>query len=121
MEPGHVWFNLIPFFSVVWIFITVNRVADSLADEFDDRRMRADGDFGRNQGVTYNVMFLLGMIPYIGGIFSLIGLIMWILYWIKIAGYSRRLAESAAGNYDDNDDYDDRPRRRSRYDDDDDR
>ena len=26
MKPGHVWLNLIPFFSVVWIFVTVNRV-----------------------------------------------------------------------------------------------
>jgi len=109
MDPSHVWLNLIPLFGMVWIFITVNRIADSLADEYDDRRLRVDGDFGRNQGVMYNVMFLLGIIPYIGGIFSIVGLIMWILYWIKIAGYSRRLAETSQGNYDDEDDaYDDR-------------
>lgn len=121
MEPGQVWLNLIPCFGTVWIFITVNRIAESLEDEFYDRRLRRDGDFGKNLGVMYNVMVLLGAIPYIGGIFSIIGLVMWIIYWVKIAGYSRQLAEDSEDrmNSDDDrfDDEDDRPRRRRPRDD----
>jgi hypothetical protein len=132
MEPGQVWLNLIPCFNIVWIFITVTRLADSLRDEFDDRRLRADGDFGRTLGITYNVLNLLGAIPYIGAIFSLAGLVCFILYWVKIAGYSRQLLEDSEdryNSYDERDDEgddrgykdregDDRPSRRRRYEDD---
>ncbi|HET6576256.1 MAG TPA: hypothetical protein VFG68_21825 [Fimbriiglobus sp.] len=125
MEPGQVWLNLIPCFNIVWIFITVTRLADSLRDEFDDRRLRGDGDFGRSLGITYNVLNLLGAIPYLGAIFSIAGLVCFIIYWVKIAGYSRQLFEDSEdryNSYDDRDDDDDRDRdRRYRDDDDDDR
>jgi hypothetical protein len=124
MEPGQVWLNLIPCFGTVWIFITVIRLSESLEDEFYERRLRKDGDMGKNLGIMYNVMVLLGAIPYIGGIFSLVGLVMWIMYWVKIAGFSRQLAEDSEDrmNSDDPRDFDDdRPsRRRPAADDDDD-
>src|SRR5262245_53392229 len=44
MEPGQVWLNLIPLFSIVWIFITVLRIAESLDNEYYDRGLRGDGD-----------------------------------------------------------------------------
>jgi hypothetical protein len=99
MEPGQVWLNLIPCFNVVWIFITVTRLADSLKDEFYDRRLEADGDFGRSLGITYNVLNLLGVIPYLGVIFSMAGLVCFIVYWVKVAGYSGRLLEDSQERY----------------------
>ena len=54
-------------------------------------------------------MNLCGNIPYIGIIFSLVWLILFIIYWVKIAGYSKELAEGPSfrnERYDD--DYDDR-------------
>jgi len=30
IEPGQVWLNLIPLFNIVWQFIMINRIADSL-------------------------------------------------------------------------------------------
>lgn len=123
MEPGMVWLNLIPCFGTIWIFITVTRMSESLGNEFYARRMDERGnDYGKSLGITYNVLFLCGMIPYIGIIFSLAGLVCWIMYWVKIAGFSSQLA-SDRGGYDDDDDYD-RPRKKKRrkydYDDDDD-
>ena len=100
--------NLIPCFNIVWIFITVTRLADSLRDEFDDRRLRGDGDFGRSLGITYNVLNLLGAIPYIGAIFSIAGLVCFIIYWVKIAGYSRQLFEDTEDRYNSYDERDDR-------------
>lgn len=128
MEPGQVWLNLIPCFSIVWLFITVQRIAESLDNEFYDRRIRADGDFGKNLGVTYNVLNLMGAIPYIGAIFSMAGFVCWIIYWVKIAGYSRQLRMDDEDDYGrerdegDDDDYDRRDRRgrRDRDDDEDD-
>jgi ABC-type antimicrobial peptide transport system permease subunit len=118
MEPGQVWLNLIPFFSLVWIFITVNRISESLSNEYYDRGWDRGGeDYGKNVGLTYCIMILLSIIPYCGSIFGLVGLVCFILYWVKIAGFSARLASRA--DYDDDYDDDDRPRRRRRDDDDD--
>lgn len=106
MEPGQVWLNLIPLFGAVWIIITVLRVSDSLRKEYDDRGLRGDDDYGKTTGLVYTI----GML-----VCGLVGLVGWIMYWIKIAGYTREL-ESDPGY---GDDYDDRPRKRSRRDDDD--
>jgi hypothetical protein len=127
MEPSYVWLNFIPCFGTVWMFVTVIRVADSLRNEFDYRGRYVDDDYGKNLGITYNVLFLLGIIPYIGTLFSIGGLVCWIVYWVKIAGYSKRLDDRPRRRRDDefddrdesrDDDLDDRPRRR-RYADDD--
>jgi hypothetical protein len=114
MEPGQVWLNLIPCFNFVWLFITVNRVAESLEEEFYDRRLPREGDFGKGLGITYLCLNLAGMIPYIGLLFSLGALICWIIYWVKISGFSKQLAEDDGyGRGSDNerdDEYDDRRR-----------
>ena len=120
MSPGQVWLNLIPCLNLVWSFLTVTRVADSLDREFRDRRLRTEGDYGRGIGITACVLNLVGGIPYIGVLFALGGLVCFIIYWVKIAGYSKQLADDEG--YDRDDDYDDRPRKRSvrddRYEDD---
>lgn len=133
MNPGSVWLNLVPCLNVVWQFLTVIWVADSLDREFRDRRLRGDGDYGKGIGLASCVLNLLGNIPYIGLLFGLAGLVCFVVYWVKIAGLSRQLAEDDAGGYDDDrpgrdrdddrydDEYDDRPRGRDRddgYDDD---
>ena len=114
MEPGQVWLNLIPCFNFVWLFITVNRVAESLEEEFYDRRLPREGDFGKGLGITYLCLNLAGMIPYLGVLFSIGALICWIMYWVKISGFSKQLAEDDGyGRGSDNerdDEYDDRRR-----------
>lgn len=120
MEPGQVWLNFIPCFNIVWTFITVIRVEESLQNEFADRGHRRQPNYGKNMGLASLILNLLGAIPYIGAIFGLLSLIFFIIYWVKIAGYSKELAEGASfrnERYED-DDYDDRDdRRRGRRDD----
>jgi hypothetical protein len=134
MEPGMVWLNLIPLFNIVWQFITVARIAESLRLEYRSRGWhRRNENYGNTLGITSCILGLVGWIPLIGPILSLAGLVCRIIYWVKIAGYSSRLASRPYDEYDDDDDddYDDdddddrpRSRRRSRdrdEDDDDDR
>ncbi|MGL4420598.1 MAG: hypothetical protein ACRCZF_08030 [Gemmataceae bacterium] len=105
MEPGQVWLNLIPCFDFVWMFITVNRIADTLDEEFYDLRLdRYSDDYGRNLGTWCMICHICGMIPYIGGLFSLASFVLFVLYWVKISGYSKELA--AAGGDDFRDDPD---------------
>jgi hypothetical protein len=113
MEPGMVWLNLIPLFNLVWQFITVNRVAESLSNEFYDRGWDRKGeDYGRSVGTTYCIMNLLGWIPYCGALFGIVGLVCFIIYWVKIANYSSQLVTH-------HDDYDDRSDDRGDYEDED--
>ena len=125
MEPWQVWLNLIPCFVLIWAFITVNRIAESLDNEFYDRRIRSEEDFGRGLGMTAAVLEVLAKIPYIGLLFSIAAMICWIIYWVKIAGYSRQLRMDDEDDYGrerdegDDDDYDRRDRRDRRDRDDD--
>ena len=51
MQPDQVWLNFIPLFNLVWMFITVIRVRDSVQAEFADPRSgRPQGDFGFGVG-----------------------------------------------------------------------
>ncbi|HTF02614.1 MAG TPA: hypothetical protein VK826_01260 [Bacteroidia bacterium] len=94
MQPGQLWLVLIPLFNLVWHFIVVTRMADSLAAEFRQRNIPLEEDRpGYTMGMTFCILGLCGWIPYIGSIASLAGLVCWIIYWVKIAGYKRRLEE----------------------------
>ena len=41
MKPGQVWLNLIPVFGVVWMFVTIFRISQSLKNEYRERRLRS--------------------------------------------------------------------------------
>jgi hypothetical protein len=117
MEPGMAYLNLIPLFHLIWQFIAVARVSESLKEEFYDRGWDDRDDFGRSIGMAFAGLTVGGMVPYIGALFGLAALVCWIVHWVKVAGYSRELAEGGGrGRYDD--DYDPH-RRRGRRDDDD--
>ena len=100
MEPGQVWLNFIPLFYLVWMFITANRVADSLRNEFYDRGWhRRDEDYGRGLGIAACALWIVGGLPYIGLLFGIGWLVCFIIYWVKIATFSGQLAPRAG--YDD--------------------
>ena len=83
MNPGMVWLLFIPLFNIVWQFIVVLNMAKSLAAEFRKRGIAEDP----NPGQT------LGLVMCIGNLIcGPVGLICWIIYWVKIAGYSSRIA-----------------------------
>ena len=120
MEPGQVWLSLIPVVGIVFYLMAIFKVPDSLANEYRDRGMRGDGDYGKNLGLWFVITSF---------VCPGVNLILWIMYWVKIHGHTKELMGS--GGYDrprrskrrddrdDDDDYeDDRPRRRRRDEDD---
>ncbi len=125
MEPGYVWLNLIPCFNFIWMFITVNRLSESLKNEFYARRMYQGSDGGAGLGIACCILYLVyfaaaagKMNPVLVLLSSLAWLVCWIIYWVKIAGFSGALARNGYfGDYgrrdrwdDDYDDSYDRPR-----------
>lgn len=92
MEPGQVWLVFIPLFGIVWQFIMVTKIADSLKKEFNQRGIEAGEDRpGYNLGITYCSLYCAGILPLIGTVASLAGLIVWIIYWTKMVEFKAKL------------------------------
>ncbi len=93
MQPGLVWLNLIPLFNLVWIFITVIKLADSVIAEGQARGINVE-DGGKTIGLVYAICIIVSIIPFIGFIAALVALITFIIYWVKVAGYRKMLASA---------------------------
>jgi hypothetical protein len=126
MEPGMVWLMLIPCFNIVWQFFIVTRVPGSLRNEFRDHNLDDGSDYGKGIGLAYAVLNIVGScagngqqgaspeLAMGGAILSLglsiLCLTLGIIFWVKIASYSRQLAEGDSGprdwerKFDDDDD-----------------
>jgi hypothetical protein len=91
MTPGQVWLMLIPVFNMVWQFIMVDRVASSLANEFRRRNIVGDAEPGKSLGLAYCILVVTSIIPVIGILTGIAGLVCGIVYWVKIANYSAQL------------------------------
>jgi hypothetical protein len=92
MEPGKVWLTLIPAFGLVWHFIVVLNMAKSLGNEFESRGIPCPEQApGQTVGLANCVCSCCTFIPLLGGLAGLIGLVLWIIYWARIAEFSRLL------------------------------
>ncbi|OHB45762.1 MAG: hypothetical protein A2178_01805 [Planctomycetes bacterium GWC2_49_10] len=96
MEPGLVWLSLIPFFSLIWNFIIVINVSKSLTAEFAARQIPVERDPGQALGLAWCILKACAVIPFLGIFPGFAGLICWIIYWVKIAGFNTKLAISSA-------------------------
>lgn len=94
MEPGMVWLNLIPLFNLVWMFITVIKLGDSVAKEAAERSLDlADG--GKALGIAFAALSVASIIPVLGMLAALASLVVFIIYWVKVAGYKNELKQPA--------------------------
>jgi hypothetical protein len=95
MPPNQAWFLLIPLFNLIWHFFVVSSVASSLGDEFKCRNVaNAPLKPGRSLGYAMCILPLLGLILFmtpIGPMLLFAAFVCWIVYWVKVAGYSQTL------------------------------
>src|SRR5476651_603853 len=96
MSPGMVWLLLVPLLNIVWSFFVVINVAKSLGAEFQKRGIAEEPEPGKKLGLIMCILACCGIIPLLGILCSLGALVCWILYWVKIAGFSNKLATPAA-------------------------
>src|SRR5262249_51882422 len=110
MEPGMVWLSLIPIFNIYWNFMVATRIPDSLRNEFRDRGEDDGSDYGKSIGLTNAILGVVSIplnmasgalekVPAAGMligiillIMSITSLVLFIIFWVKIAGYSGKLA-----------------------------
>jgi hypothetical protein len=139
LQPGLIWLtlllNFIPLVGNLWVIYMVTKLSDSLRREFEDRGWRTQTEgFGRTPGllwawgsliytafaVVQNVLMFSGH----QGVSTLMSLLMmpiaigllvcFILYWVQMYQYGKRLRESeyrSDGPEADFDDQFNRPRR----------
>ena len=103
IQPGEVWLQLIPLFNIVWQFIVVSRISESIRNEINGRA--ADSFLGAANpifandveprptysiGLAYCILGLCGIIPLLGWLASLAALVCWIIYWTQIAAYKNK-------------------------------
>jgi hypothetical protein len=94
MEPGQLWLYLVPLFELIWHFFIVIRMSESLKKEFRRRGLRSyNDDFGYTLGLWMCILIVVACVPYIGCCTALPGFICWIIYWVKMVGFGRQLAD----------------------------
>lgn len=97
MAPAMVWLMLIPLFNIVWQFILVINVSKSLKNEFVSLNTEPDtAEPGKAVGLAMCILNVISTVPYLGTVLGIGGLVCWIIHWIKIAGYSSRIASLQA-------------------------
>lgn len=89
--PGNVWLLLIPLFNLVYIFIVVNAIADGF-----QKQLTFYGTYGNEKptfyiGLAWGVSIICGRLPVVGPFITLAGLILWIVYWIKVYNIRKQL------------------------------
>ena len=91
MTPGLVWLQIIPFFGFIWQFFVVLALANSLESEFAARRIPEEPKPGQSIGLAMCITRVCTVIPFLGIFAAIASLVLWIVYWVKIAGFSRKL------------------------------
>jgi hypothetical protein len=91
MTPGLVWLQIIPFFGFIWQFFVVVALANSLGNEFAARRIPEEPKPGQSLGLAMCITRVCTVIPFLGIFAAIASLVLWIIYWVKIAGFSRKL------------------------------
>jgi hypothetical protein len=91
MDPAQVWLLLIPVFNLAWQFVVVSNIAKSLEKEFRSRNLPIEPEPGKTVGLAFCILSVCSMIPFLGFLTAVAGLVCWIVYWIKIANFSSTL------------------------------
>ena len=93
MEPGMVWLLIIPFVNLVFHFFVVLAISKSVANEFARRGIPSyDPQPGQPVGLAMCICGCCTLVPFLGFAAALAHLVLWIIYWVKVADYSRRLS-----------------------------
>lgn len=99
MPPGQVWLMFIPIFNIIWNFIMVQRIAESIKAEYDSRQLPCKEEKpAYSIGLAMCICNCCGWIPILGALAGLGGLVLWIVYWIKTAEYKRDLQSLQASS-----------------------
>jgi len=79
--------------NLVWMFVVVNRLKTAYVRMGEAGRLTARSDAGHNVGRGMALCMVLSIILLIGGLFALIGFVLWISHWVQVS-HARRLVRA---------------------------
>lgn len=91
VEPSNVWLMLIPFFNLIYAFILYPKISESIHNHYASQNIFNDDDYGKALALTMAVLNLVSFIPLISSLASLANLIIFIIYWNKMAKIKHNL------------------------------
>src|SRR6185295_1058216 len=115
MDPGSVWFQIIPFAGMIWQFFVVARISRSVTKEFAFKMGDSILDSSQVQitgtdetptyavGMAYCIFTTPGIIinysnryspsnlALLGSFFMLTGMVCWIIYWVRLVRTKNKL------------------------------
>lgn len=93
MEPEMVWLYIVPFLNLIFHFFIVFAISKSVANEFARRgALLDDPQPGQGLGLAMCICACCGFIPLLGLLAVVAHFVLWIMYWMKVAEYSRKLS-----------------------------
>jgi len=95
MNPPMVWLSIIPLFNLFWNFMVVMALAKSLGAEFKARNIQDEAEPGKTMGLIWAGLGVGCLIPGLNVLLGVPLLIFWIIYWVKISGFSAKIAGPA--------------------------
>lgn len=97
MNPFEVWLQLIPGIGLIWQFVVVSRIADSIQREYQSHQDisflgMGDGELQEKikervtytTGFNYCLLLVFSFIPVIGLFIGIAMLVLWITYWNQL-------------------------------------
>ncbi len=82
-SPLMIWLLLVPCVNVILGFFVYPKIPDSFRAYFAAQGDHSHGDCGQTLGWAIPVLFLASVIPYLGCVTAVIGLVLLIIYLIK--------------------------------------
>jgi hypothetical protein len=103
MQPGEVWLQLIPLFNLVWHFVVVTKISESIRRELASENTfsfeqqsnpYANNSYGQTKptygiGIAYCILYCCSIL--IGALTGIACLICWIIYWVQLADYKNKI------------------------------
>jgi len=92
MHPGYVWLLHIPLFGLVWHFIVVIKLSDSIQAEADRKNISiSEARPAYNIGLAMCILSCIVWIPVIKAFAAFALIICWVVFWVRINDYKNRL------------------------------
>jgi hypothetical protein len=106
LSPGLVWLQLIPLFGIIWQFLVISRISNSIRDElntptgeliFSEETVPHNTRPTYMVGISYATLLCISLLPFmlVKGIAALAGLIVWVIYWVQLSHYKKKLKARA--------------------------
>ncbi|MBT2866598.1 hypothetical protein JQK19_05020 [Chromobacterium violaceum] len=94
LAGGLIWLALVPGLGLIWYMVYILLLSSALKKELAQRQLPGNGAFGVSLALV--ILQVLCFIPYVNLLAAIPALVLWIVHWVKMAGYRKLLQPAQA-------------------------